>query len=347
MSKDILVRMEIPIPSHEIVNTPALIFGRWFPKNESDFICIEEDNLVLRLWFDESCWIGKTDGFEISKHANVLINKVHADIKILGLSEGLVEYIKLTASQPHPPEGVYQQEYRTLGQKVYTLTLTNLNRLINYARSIKGQFWLQEYPIDMAEGLSGVNLRFKSRVLIDSEWYRWFSDVRHLVILSGSQSNDDNRFITQDTWPEVMEFVSSVRRSPLVWELLAGSEWLVGVGHRRSALTEAVTALESAISEFVNRPDVEEAFKPRMTERMNVTSLKNWYKRIGLSGTMNYLFPLIFPEDKLPTEILKGCQNAVMERQNVVHNGQRDVSKDKLTIHINSIKRLCWILEEF
>jgi hypothetical protein len=112
-------------------------------------------------------------------------------------------------------------------------------------------------------------------------------------------------------------------------------------------LTEAVTALEVAISEFVNRPDVEKALKPLMTERMNVASLKNWYKRIGLSGTVNYLFPLIFLEDKLPTEILKGCQKAVKERQNVVHNKQRDVSKDKLIIYINSIKRLCWILEEF
>ena len=43
---------------------------------------------------------------------------------------------QLTASEPRPPEGPYQQEYRELGQKVYYLTLTYLldigeNRLNN------------------------------------------------------------------------------------------------------------------------------------------------------------------------------------------------------------------------
>ena len=45
-------------------------------------------------------------------------------------------------------------------------------------------------------------------------------------------------------------FVIGNRRSPLVFELLARAEQLSGNGYTRAALTEAVTALEVAISDF-------------------------------------------------------------------------------------------------
>jgi hypothetical protein len=48
----------------------------------------------------------------------------------------------------------------------------------------------------------------------------------------------------------VKEYVRSLKRPPLVRQLLAGAEALVEQGHGRAALTEAVTALEVAIHEF-------------------------------------------------------------------------------------------------
>jgi hypothetical protein len=266
-------------------------------------------------------------------------------VTLHSLSEGLVEYIKLTASEPHPPAGPYQQEYLRLGQKVYLLTITYLNRLISYARSLKGQYWLQEYPVDKVEGLYAVNLAFKACVLIDSEWFRWFPDVKQLIIGREGGCQDRDRLIDQSAWPEVKRFITSERQPSLVWELLAGAEWLAGIGHQRSALTEAVTALEVAISEFAKQPKAEEAFGSLITERMNVTSLKNWVEHMGLSGTVHYLFPVIFPEEKVPTEVLKVCQEAILQRENVVHRGQRDVQKDKLSRYLHAIRKMCRFLE--
>jgi hypothetical protein len=346
MSKDILVRMEIPILAHKIVNTPAMIFSRWMPLNEDEFIVIQGEGATLKLWFDRSCWHNITHaGGDIPDHVNVLVDKVFADVTLHSLSEGLVEYIKLTASEPHPPAGPYQQEYLRLGQKVYLLTITYLNRLISYARSLKGQYWLQEYPVDKVEGLYAVNLAFKACVLIDSEWFRWFPDVKQLIIGREGGCQDRDRLIDQSAWPEVKRFITSERQPSLVWELLAGAEWLAGIGHQRSALTEAVTALEVAISEFAKQPKAEEAFGSLITERMNVTSLKNWVEHMGLSGTVHYLFPVIFPEEKVPTEVLKVCQEAILQRENVVHRGQRDVQKDKLSRYLHAIRKMCRFLE--
>jgi hypothetical protein len=232
-------------------------------------------------------------------------------------------------------------------RKNKVLTLTYLNRLINYARSIKGQYWLQEYPLDKAEGLYAVNLDFKARALIDSEWVRWFPDVRQLVIGRVGGCQDRDRFIDKDSWPQVKQFVTSKRRTSLVWELLAGAEWLAGMGHRRSALTEAITALETAISEFSNQPKAEETFGPLISERMNVVSLESCIKRMGLSGTIHYLFPVIFTEEKMPTEVLSHCQEAMLQRQNVVHNAQRDVQEDKLSMYLEAIRKMCRLLEAY
>ena len=346
MSKAILVRMDIPILAHNIVNTPSMIFSRWMPLEEDEFIVIQEENASLRLWFDKSCWNRVSHvGGDISNYVNVLVTKIFADVTLRDLSDGLVSYIKFTASEPHPPDGPYQQEYRELGQKVYHLVLAYLNRLINYARTIKGQYWLQEYPLNKADGLFAVNQLFNARVRVDSEWVKWFPDVRQLVIGRVGGCQDQERFIDKDSWPRVKEFITSKQRTSLVWELLAGAERLVGIGHRRSALTEAITALEIAISEFSCQPNAEEAFGPLKSERMNVTSLKKWIEHMGLSGTIYYLFPVIFSEEKMPTNILKECQEAILQRENVVHNAQRDVQEEKISMYLEAIRRMCRLLE--
>jgi hypothetical protein len=319
------------------------------PLNEDEFIVVQEEGATLRIWFDRSCWgrVGRAGGDTISNYLNVLVDKVFADVTLRDLPEDLIDYIKLTASEPQPPEGPYQQKYRELGQKVYLLTLTYLNRLISYARSIKGQYWLQEYPLSKVEGLHDVNVAFKARVLIDSEWIRWYSDVRSLTNGRAGGCYDIDRFIDKDSWPQVKEFVTSKRRTSLVWELIAGAEWLAGIGHRRSALTEAITALEVAVSEFSTQPKAQEVFGSLISERMNVTSLKSWIEHTGLSGTIHYLFPVIFSEEMLPTEVLRDCQEAILQRQNVVHNAQRDVQEDRLSAYLEAIRKMCRLLEVY
>ena len=337
--------MEIPILAYDIVNTPHMIFSMWMPLNENEFIVVQEEKATLKLWFDRSCWHNVTHaGGDIPNHVNVLVSKVFADVTLRHLPENMIEYIKLTAAEPQPPESLHQLEYRKLGQQVYQLTLTHLNRLISYTRSLKGQYWLREYPIDKEEGLYAVNLAFKARVLIDTEWFRWSSDIRQLVIGREGGCHDKDRFIKQDDWAEAKEFITSQHRTTLVWELLAGAEWLAGIGHRRSALTEAVTALEVAISEFASQPKSEEVFGI-LGERINVTSLKKWVEHMGLSGTIHYLFPVIFSEEKIPKEVLKRCQEAVQQRQNVIHSGQRDVQEDKLSEYLHAIRQICRLLE--
>ena len=123
MDKDILIRLEIPILTYDIVATPAMIFSRWMPLTEEEFIIVQEEDATLKLWFDRSCLGHVSDVHDISCHTNILVSKVFADVTLHSLPDELVEYIQVTASRPHPEPGPFQEKYAELGERVYLLIL--------------------------------------------------------------------------------------------------------------------------------------------------------------------------------------------------------------------------------
>jgi hypothetical protein len=56
---------------------------------------------------------------------------------------------------------------------------------------------------------------------------------------------------------------------------------------------------------------------------------------------------MLFPEEIIPTEVLRGCAEAISQRQNVVHTGQRTVEATKLANFLKSIRTLCELLEKY
>lgn len=117
------------------------------------------------------------------------------------------------------------------------------------------------------------------------------------------------------------------------------------IGHHRSSLTEAVTALEVAIHQFAGNPKTNYFMSSQMAQRIGISTLKEQVEHFGLTGTINYILPFIFSEKKLPSDLIRACQEAIQQRQNVVHNGQRIVQPDKLITYLHCIRSVCKILE--
>ena len=157
----------------------------------------------------------------------------------------------------------------------------------------------------------------------------------------------EEKYIAESEWDSVREFVTSETRTPLVGELLAGAERLAANGYGRSALTEAVTALEVAISDLGRSDDPNGKLGLVCGNRLGISNLRRQIEHLGLTGTVRYLLPLVFSEEVLPTDILAGCQDAIALRQNVVHNGQREVNEVKLRQLLSSIMKCCSILHEY
>jgi hypothetical protein len=358
MSKDLLVRMTIPIDPHVFMETDfymgtAITFHQWLPLASDQSIVVSEDRMSLTFWINMDCvrTVSDVKKDDIPRHSNIAVNRIFADVKITGVPDDLGDFIAHTdyyrrSPDDHTPEEKRLiPEYERLGKQVYVFTLERLNRLLSFVRSYKGQYWLEDYAVD-PDQMGSVFTKFKARVKVeDSHWTRWHPTQLGGIIKVGPGGSE--RYISAEDWLRISEFVTSSGKADLVGELLAGAESLAESGRRRSALTEAVTALEVAVSRFAQQPYANSEFGSKFAKRLNLDSLKNQHARLGLSATANYLLPLLFTEDQMPTDVLNGCQEAIAQRQSVVHQGQRDVNESKLYFYLRSIRAMCSILREY
>jgi hypothetical protein len=300
--------MRIPIPSAEDDPNRNLCFSHFLPIASDQFLTLERDGLTLTLWFDRECitafWGRDTEDF--SKWANPSVNQIMADVvPVEPVSEELLQHLR-SGNLSDVTQAVLD-EYVGLGTRIYSLTLTHVNRLMRFAHSVKGQYWLEEYLLDPVNQASAF-AHFRSKVQIDSAWFNWLPP-------SGAYSRaviwaDDPSYIRKEDWPSACDFVKSSKKPPLVAQLLAGAQRLQSEGHRRAALTEAVTALEVALHEFARSPKAVELFSPGLAKRMAVESIHSQIDHLGLSGSVRYLLPVLFSEDKMPTDVLLGCREA-------------------------------------
>jgi hypothetical protein len=342
----LFLNLKVPIQCEPLVGAPALTFSHWLPLAKENGLEIVDGDIRLVLWFDikATWWAFQPTEEEIKNHVNVLAHYINADLEVNGLPEDLAKYIRnRDLTRPvKEEERSLQTAYESLGRQIFSLLLTRFNRLIAYARAKKGQYWLVEYDLDVGRMYTFFNI-FEARGRFDDEpWFRFQPAVGdHLNVVMQSET----RYISESEWPQVQSFVGSSSKPPLVGELLAGAEQLAENGHRRSALTEAITALEIALYAFARSANANSAFGGIMAERLATPTLIGQVNHFGLSGSFGYLLPLILSEKILPTNILKDCQLAITQRQNVVHNGQRDVDKKILQKCLSSIRYCCEVLE--
>lgn len=344
--RTLTIELKLPIKSEPLVAAPALTFHRWLPIGKANGIHITENEVNLLLWFDlkSTWWASQPTEDDIKKYINVLAHYVRAEITVHEVAPELATYMQHRdfKNSPAESERLIQAEYEKLGRKILEVLLMRFNRLITYAHSIKGQYWLLTYELDIGR-LHSYFQSFEARGRIDDgEFFLFQPGIGDEISIS---IPSEDKFIGEGEWTEVSDFVGGKGRTPLVHELLAGSEQLAANGYYRSALTEAVTALEVAISTFGRSQNKNRKLASIVGPRLGVDLLQKQIEHMGLSGTVRYLLPLLLPEDILSTEILSGCRKAIEERQNVVHNGTRNVSN--IDHFIRSIRSCCSILRDY
>lgn len=340
------VELKLPIEIEPLIGAPALTFSHWLPVDKANGISVTDEGVDLLLWFDlQSTWRkSQPSEDDLKNHVNVLAHYVRAEITVREVASELATYMQSRDFKrlPTDSEKALQTKYEKLGTRILGVLLKRFNRLIAYARAFKGQYWLLEYGLDTGR-LHGYFQTFEAQGRVNGgEVFKFQPGVGDELYITMPL---EDKYIRQSEWGEVSQFVCGVQRTPLVLELLAGAEQLAGNGYVRSALTEAVTALEVAVSAFGRSEDKNGKLASIVGPRLGVDRVQKQIEHMGLSGTIRYLLPLLLPEAVLPAEILSGCRDAVDERQNVVHNGQRDVTD--IYRFISSINACCKILREY
>ena len=340
------VALVVPIPSRRYVGTRSLIFSRWLPTGETDVLERRCGALTVRLSFEPSCtWYGPMKNDEdYERQVNVLAYRVHAHVEVEDVAADLVEHISARGA----PQRVgvdtqnLQTDYRRLAGQVYSATVETVNRLLDYARHEKGQFWIDLYA-ERPESFSDFFRSCGARARGSGD--DWFPFATRFGSHGYGVMAPPDRYLREADWKDAQDYVSGTRRSDLTRTLLAGADVLAASGHPRSTLTEAVTALEVAVNTFARNAQTSAAARSMIGGRSHLAALKDQVDHLGLSGTVRYLLPVLFTEAQLPGSVITACSEAIGQRQNVVHNGQRSVNPDTLTRSLAGIREMCLFLE--
>jgi hypothetical protein len=322
-----------------------IVFHRWIPDGQQDAIKYNENGIELRIWFDVECtwWASQPDREEIARTYNVRAHRVHVSA-CSNVSDALRDHIqtKSSGSKTSATNEDVVSEYQSLGRAIHKLTAVRLNSLIGYARAVKGQYWVEEMPYDEAnQGQFYIRNHAKAS-FEDGEIYRFNPDSTVALVAS---LEEQKRLITAEEWERAQTFVLGNARPPMVGSLLASARELASKGHKRTALIEAVSALELKLHEFARERD-KGLIPERIQIRLESEGLGNLIEKVGLRGAFGTVIPLILNEQEMPTEIIAQCRDAIEIRNNVVHNGQRNIEEQRLWPILAAIEECCSRLDQ-
>ena len=248
---------------------------------------------------------------------NISTHYIYADLVIHDYDEDLLGFIISpdSISTDKRPEMI--EKSKEWGNTLLDAVVINFNKIILYARSLKGQFWLQEYLLG-----EDYFMHFEAMGKIgDGEWFRFDPIIEKSFTIIMPSSYE--RYFDEKSWHQAKDFVLSESRPDFYLVLLSEAELFQSKGNNRVALTEAVSALETMVYKFASDKKSPLYFPQEISERMGFSSLNNTVRHLGLTATINYLFPILFKEEQIPQKTLNDCQEAIVTRGNIVHNGQK------------------------
>lgn len=353
MSKILTISLTVPL-SDEDWGGPCITFYQWIPEDLHDAIVVADGSRKVSITVDKSCVssLGEVTDELIKSWVNISVSKFKIEVELKGIDDELLGFIYNERESPReihhgikPDEGKYnelKERYELLGVEVAELAFNVFNRVISFARNAKGQYWLTEHKFHKNR-LTGLNNQFRAKAKIDNgEWFRWCPpSIDHITIYS----HGDEIAIRRDEWGSVSEFVASKSRPNLVFELIANSRQLFDSGYMRSSVIEAATALEVSVSNFGSNANINKLSEFPYAGRIDKARIGSQIEHLGLSGSIRYLIPLLFPEDVLPNDVLSKCYKALEVRNNVVHKGQRNVSTDLVREILREVTSFCRILD--
>jgi len=335
----ILVRHKVEIPVFHIVGTPNLTFHKWLPVD--DPIISEDDNLVVKIWLDASNTYHGADSDPL-KWNNVLVESVFVDVTIKEIDSHLIDLIldKKTANEAEKNKVV---ELSTI---VYSSVTSRINRLIDWANSMKQQYWLSNIPVDLGRILR-FNIDTEAKAIMlpesDNKWFNWRPNTpQHMEVVITSEET----YINRKDWQALKDYVNSEQRIKFKLELISRAYTLNSISLRTNALIDAVTALEIAISDFVKSPSIDSDNYQKVLSSIGTSNLSVAFDHLKFSTFIQYLLPLILDEPIIKEIDFVCISEALQARNNIVHNGQRDLEKKKSIKYLASIRKLIMYLNE-
>lgn len=350
------LKIHFTVPFGDKTSSQSIVFSQWIPDNKSDVLIKQYEGVTIRLYFDIKCvsMLGDVTKEGIKSSNTNYVSKLYAVANLNEINSELTSFIfneRDSASGKHhgivPGNERYEHlnyEYKCLGEVVIKAVNDACNRLIEYARNNKGQYWLTALNKDN-ENLLNRNNSWRAEASInDGDKFRWVPPGTNVIQFEAMVPRESS--IKESEWNDVKLNLGSPSRTPLVFELMSNARYLLSEGHRRSAVLEVVSALEVATNDFFKSPNVTALNTPEYASRIDFANLGNQSSHLGFSGSIRYLVPLLFSRDYISDTILGKCYQAIEVRNNVVHTGQRNVGKELAREIVNACVVCCKVLDQ-
>ena len=158
-SVTLIVHLIIPISDLEYLWS-ALVFGRWLPGLSHGPYTRRSGAMFAKLYVVQSSPPDLADeGLDlIERHGNMSVYRVNVDVQIEDVQPKIAEFIwsengrdlvrELPELMKDSEYARLRNEYQRLGHEVLGFAVETYNRLIDYARTEKRQFWLNKQRFD-------------------------------------------------------------------------------------------------------------------------------------------------------------------------------------------------------
>lgn len=319
-----------------------LLFERWLPIAADEEIVVSERNVETHIQFkiESAWWAFQPNAEELFKWVNVHAHRLYITSSSI-ISHELKEYIltnrrneigTIFNTEISDLDRMCIDEYRQIGLDMQESIVRPINRLIDYARAVKGQFQIEKLAQDL-ENPGQFFLKNNTKANIEGKQINFNPDS--VVKFTVSAPLDKRTYIRPDDWPDVMRFIHGIQRPPLPGMLLAASKSLLENGMRRNAIIDAVSALEVILNEFVNNyGEIELSDKRVRLESDKINKLK---EKLGFRGSFDVMLPMLFDEQDLPIKMLRTCRKAIDARNSVVHYGGKPPIDTELRAMLSAI----------
>jgi hypothetical protein len=337
MTHKLRATAEIFIPTLHYPDCPAgLVFDGWAPHGTTALVeGVRVHDVTVAVFSTLTAAGLKTSGLA-ADWLNTTVAKVRitAETALTDAEHDILTAIRNGAAGAGVPE---------LAKRLCEAVTVVTNKVVDFARHSLGQWWLQPLPIFHDAGL----------------FFRWFTvtyaiDGQHQgrllptsTVKLSVEGAPGASFLRRADLATLRKFVASSTRSSGVREFLANARALAQKGDHRSAVVEAVSAMEVALHQFAKSDKAGRRWESKFRGRVTISKLSGHVEKLGLSKSVAYLLPLLFSARALPKEAIEQATAAIDARNSVAHHGQRSLSAHTVQKHIAVMHQLCGLLEGF
>jgi hypothetical protein len=350
-----IVHLRVPIFDEFRSAGPGMIFAKWLPGLAGPPWNFNQGQLVATLWFDNRSSNTSTPE-DAKRYLNNSAHHLNIDVK-LDISADLADFIwrnngkNLIELGTDSAYSNLAAESGRLAEKVLRFGIAAYNKLVDYVRTEKQQYWLNRWKFDEVNPSQISNRFFPTISFPDSKQYvgnaRFdaVSNVIKLITDADFLNPEGPKFaIRAADGTSIQDFIGGSSKLSSVLEFLANAKELLWHDHPRSAIIEATAAIEIAINRFFQTSSLNQQDDLMVPEHIDLETVTKSLSRIGLGNSIKFLLPLTLPPSILPQTLIDRCYQLYELRNKTVHEEKRNFQGIALDLLIDSAEQLCRVL---